>query len=237
MRTTVGVVFALFLPGLAISLFLGGAKIAERQEVWRSLAIGIGAGILVWTTVLNRRLRIGNLIHEWGHAAASLLLLRRVKRFTSDADGGGAVVHEGGAGGEVADDFIGLAPYCFPPITLLLALLRPGIVEEWHVWYDGIVGLSLGVHASTVYRDIRNNWHSRRFRSAGSGELTHSDIGRRGYLFSGIFIGTMNLIFLGFITWLVADGYAGVVEWGTTLVGRSVWLYRGIIEGIISLVN
>lgn len=237
MRTAVGIVFAVFVPGLAISLLLGFSDIVGRPEVWRSLAIGVGAGVLLWSTVLNRRLRIGNLIHEWGHAAASLMLGRKVKRFTSDSDGGGAVVHEGGAGGVVADDFIGLAPYCFPPVTLVLALLRPGIVQEWHLWYDGLLGMSLGVHLCTIYRDIRGNWHLKRFRSADSGEMTHSDIGRRGYLFSGVFIATLNLIFLGVITWLVAGGYGGVANWGKTVFGRSVWLCRSIFDGIVSLVQ
>lgn len=194
-------------------------------DLWVSLLLGFLPGVLLYYVVFQRISGFDTFEHELTHAIVALLFFRKIIRFVTTGDEGGYVSHSGGFGGQFGDDMIGLAPYYLPTFTLLSALVYPALPRTWFPWFTIWLGATLAYHTLSTLRETAQNWTGSAFRSAGTGEWTLSDIGRRGFFFSAVFIFTFTLIFHSLIFWLISRGYASLSLWTKMLWDTSMAFY------------
>ncbi len=221
MRFFFAIILLIFLPGFIVAFRDMAVLFLNQDSVIIPVLIALPAGFLLGRLILYRFQGVATFFHELAHAVAALMMLRRVSRFVVTRKRGGEVLHSGGFGGLLGDDFIGLAPYLLPTFTFLSILVRPFILAHWFPWYDAWIGLSFGFHLVSMMREIKLNWSKSAFYSAGSGSPTRTDIARRGFIFSLIFIATTFIAILGFLLAILNSGYPGVFEWGKLVVTKS----------------
>jgi hypothetical protein len=216
MRLLFAAALLVLLPGVAQAFWLAATALVHSPMLG-ALAAGALAGVVVEHFVLRRLPRIGIFEHELTHALVALLFLRRVERIEVRRDGG--TMHSaGGFGGPLADDLIGLAPYLLPTFTLGLTLARPFVPAAWFPWFDGWIGFTFGFHLWSGLDEFRHNGPDRAVRGLFPDRRSHTDIGRRGSLYSLVFIVTLGLAVHGVIFALLAGGYPAAGAWG-----RAVW--------------
>ncbi len=220
------IVLGALTPALVSAFWAGIQGIAAHHSIWVSFAAGTGISLILDRLLHRRMVRFEVFEHELTHASAALLFLRRIRGFAAGKSSG-AVVHSDGFGGKVGNDFIGLAPYFLPTFTMAAVLLRPAFSANWFPWYDGFIGLTFGYHAWSTIRETGGNWHSKRFKSALGGDSTQSDIGSRGFLFSGVYIFAMNLFLHGLLSFIIVRGYGGIVVWGRVVGSAFVRFWTG----------
>jgi len=238
MRLVTAAILGFLLPGAGLALWKSGVHLTGAPDIWRPLGIGLVVGVITWIGVFVRTWSLDTFVHEWTHAAASMLFLRRIRQFMAGGDGqGGYVQHSGGTGGQFGDDFIGLAPYFFAPGTLLFFCLRPIIQPDWLFWYDGFLGVSLGIHLASAVQETMVNWSDDSFRSAATGEWTQTDIARRGFIFSGLYIAAMNLLFIGLMAVLLRKGWGGIPDWARAVPLKSLDIFKGAVDTLPGLVK
>jgi hypothetical protein len=213
MRLAFGSLLFLLLPGCTVALAHQLGFLWNSETILWSCLSGTCLGILADEFILRRIAGFETFEHEFTHAVAALMFFRRIHRFVVTRNGGGLVSHSGGLGGEIGDEFIGLAPYVLPTFTFLSALVRPFVPHEWFPWFDVWIGFTFGYHFWSTAREVRLNWTAEPFPSAGTGEWTLSDIGRRGFLYSVVFIVTTGLAIHGLLLAIILRGFQGAVSW------------------------
>jgi hypothetical protein len=212
MRFVIGVVLLILLPGVAAACVASFLLFLGVSSLVLPIAVGTFAGILLDQFVFHRVPVVETFEHELTHAIVALMFFRRVTGFTVRKRGG-TVSHQGGFGGQFGTDCIGLAPYVLPTFTVLSILARPFVPAPWFPWYDGWIGLTFGYHLWSAIDEIRESWTKRRFVSAGTGEVTQTDIARRGFVYSAIFIATTGFAIHGFLIAVLVNGRHGAVSW------------------------
>ncbi len=223
MRFLIGTILLVLLPGVTAAFAVHVVLLAHVPDVLVPVGIGSFLGILLDQFVLRRVHVVETFEHELTHAVAALMFFRRVTGFVVKRRGG-TVTHQGGFGGQFGTDFIGLAPYIFPLFTAFSVIGRPFVPPAWFPWYDGWIGVTFGYHVWSNIEEIRESWTKRSFVSAGTGEVTQTDIARRGYIYSAIFIAAFTLALHGLLIALLLKGVHGVGGWAW-----EVWSVTGII--------
>lgn len=203
-RFGIAAVLLLCLPGVGVALARACVGIARHQGLLLPLVVGALGGAALDHIMFRKIPGFETFEHELTHTLAALLFLRRVKEFHVTRYAGGHVVHQSGFGGQIGDEFIGLAPYAVPTFTVLSVLVRPFLPAGCFPWYDVWVGFTLGFHTWSTGRETRSS---------------QSDIWKRGVVFSAIFILTVTVAVHGVLFAIALSGYSGAVEWG-----REVWL-------------
>jgi hypothetical protein len=106
-----------------------------------------GIGIVVFFVLarfFNRNLNwFATFSHELTHTVVSILLFRKIHSFQAGR-GTGEISTSGNSNTLV---FVDLAPYCLPIFTYFLLALRMMMVKDMLMYYDVLVGLSIGFHA------------------------------------------------------------------------------------------
>lgn len=189
--------------------------LGSNQHILFPLLVGICLGALSARIIMKRYGVIATFIHELAHAVTALLCLRRIERFIVTKDRGGQVFHRGDFAEPFGNDFIGLAPYTFPTFAVIAILLRPVFASSGSVPYDLMVGVTLGVHLMSFVRELQVNWSSTPFYAVGTGELSYTDIASRGFVYSFVWIVAVNLLFVGFLSYVLVSGYHGIIKWFT----------------------
>jgi hypothetical protein len=226
-RVLFGLVLLFFFPGV-LSAFLYFAKVVLRGPGWLlPYLLGMLLGIVFDQAVVRKVSVLTTFLHELGHAFLALLFLRRVDHFVVGRNGG-AVHHSGGFGGALVDDIIGLAPYTVPPFYFVSVLVRPFVSSAWFPWFDVWIGFAFGFHLWGGLRDIRWNWSKQPFIGARSGNQTVTDIARRGYVFSFIYIVTVTFMIQGILLSVMLNGYGGIIFWG-----QQFW---SVTQGVVDLI-
>lgn len=210
MRFPLALALLVVIPAAALALW-GQFTPLLRLQSW-PLAAGALAGVLIEQQIHHRAPVIGTFTHELAHAFAALLCFRRVTGFVVTRRRGGLVRPKGGFGGSCADDFIGLAPYLFPTLTVITVAGRPWAPPNWFPWFDIWLGTTIGFHAFSSLRDIPHNWSRSPFRSA-AGDIVHTDLGRPGVVYSLIFIAAAALAVYGLMLAVYGHGYRGAYRW------------------------
>jgi hypothetical protein len=195
-----------------------------RREYW-PLGAGAVAGIVLEHLLLRRVPGLEVFEHELTHAIAALFCFRRVTKFRITLRNGGYVAYSGG--GRLGDDFIGLAPYFLPILTVFTAAVRPLAPPAWFPWFDLWLGFTLGFHAWTALREARDNSGKGKVRAAGV--RTKTDIGRRGWIYSFLFIAAATLAIHGAVLRTIPSGYYGIVVWARHLWTGELQLAQEII--------
>jgi Peptidase M50B-like len=223
MRFLVGTFLLVLLPGVTAAFALHVVFLAHVPSVLIPIGIGSFLGILLDHFVLRRVPVVDTFEHELTHAVVALMFFRRVTGFVVKRSGG-TVSHQGGFGGQFGTDFIGLAPYILPLFTVFSVIGRPFVPSTWFPWYDGWIGVTFGYHIWSTIEEIRGSWTKRSFVSTGTGEVTQTDIARRGYIYSAIFIAAFTLALHGLLIALLLKGVHGVGGWAW-----EVWSVTGIV--------
>ena len=208
--------------GVIVAFLAFGGDLIGAGAIVVPFAAGVLMGIFVDQVILRRVPAIETFEHELTHALCAMLFLRRLESFVVRRDGGGAVRHRGTFGGVFGDDFIGLAPYFLPTLTLAAILVRPLLGPRWFPWFDVGIGGTFGYHLWTTVRETRGNWTGRIFPDAISGQPARSDIAERGFVYSFIFIVVFGLAVTGLLAAVLVHGYPGIgawagLVWGTTM--------------------
>jgi len=227
----------LLSPGFLAAFLRAGKALAQVPSWTWPVAGGCVLGWIAERFIARRLPVIETFEHELTHALAALLCLRRISGFVVTRREGGFVQHAGGFGGALADHFIGLAPYIVPTFTVALVAVRPLVPDPLFPWFDVAVGLTLGYHTPSTYRELRGSWTREQFRMAGSGELVQSDIGRRGYVFASVFIAGLSMAVHGLLLAVLAHGYRGGVLWCDDVWLATRSLADGLAAAVMRLVN
>jgi hypothetical protein len=223
MRFVIGIVLLILLPGAAAAFVSSLLLFVGVPALLLPIAIGALVGILLDHFVFHRVPVVETFEHEFTHAIVALMFFRRVTGFTV-RKAGGTVSHQGGFGGQFGTDCIGLAPYILPTFTVFSVLARPFVPATWFPWFDGWIGVTFGYHLWSAIQEIRESWTTKHFISAGTGEVTQTDIARRGFIYSAIFIAAFGLALHGLLMAILASGRHGAAAWA-----RDVWNVTEIV--------
>ena len=204
------------LPGLSVTFLFYIQKFINCSDLIYYFIGGSIGGIII-DQILFRKIRGFEVFeHELTHAISALLFFRSVNKFKVTRHEGGYVSHRGSFGGQFGDDFIGLAPYFLPTFTFFSVLFYPLVLKQSQLFIQIFwiwIGFSFGFHLWSTLREIKENFNYEVFTSAGTGENTRSDIGKRGLIFSFIFITSLTLLFHTFIIVILTGGYSEVPDW------------------------
>jgi hypothetical protein len=224
MRSALGLILIFLIPGLAL-VFVDLCKELLAHE---NLVLSVGGGFILGcaldATLLRRIPGFDTFEHELTHATVGLMFLRKINRFVVTRQSGGMVQHSGGFGGELGSELIGMAPYYLPTFSFLLVLPRPWILISWFPWYDLSIGATLGFHVLSTIRETRRSWTPEVFTSAGTGEYVQSDIGRRGFVYSFVFIVARALTTHNVVLGMIVGGYGELM-----FRAKEVWSTTGTI--------
>lgn len=218
-------------------LLVGFALAVDGVDWFVPFIIGTVLGLIIDHRIIRRLPGVETFEHELTHAIVALLFFRKIVHFRVTAREGGGVIHRGNFGGIIADDMIGLAPYLLPTFTLILVLLRPLFFNEMSIWYDGAIGFTFGFHLWSTFREFGRNFTASRFRSAATGDLVQSDIAKRGFIYSFIFITTWTLAIHGFLLYILLDGYRGIGIWAAGVWDGSHRIITEMIANIGRLIG
>jgi hypothetical protein len=224
MRFLIGTLLLFLLPGVTAAFALHVVLLAHVPAVLIPIGIGTFLGILLDHFVLHRMPVVETFEHELTHAVAALMFFRRVTGFVVKRSGG-TVSYKGEFGGQFGTDFIGLSPYLFPLFTAISVLARLCVPPGWFPWYDVWIGVTFGYHIWSSIEEIRESWTKRSFVSAGTGKVTQTDIARRGYIYSAIFIAAFTVALHGLLIALLLKGFRGAGGWAW-----EVWSVTGIVS-------
>jgi hypothetical protein len=212
MRLLTGIVLLLLLPGITAAFVWNVVILTHATTIFAPFCLGVALGILLDHFAFHRMPVVETFEHELTHAVAALMFFRRVTGFVVKRKGG-TVSYQEGFGGRLANDFIGLAPYILPLFTALSVVGRFFVPATWFPWYDGWIGLTFGYHIWSSIEETGGAWTKRKFVSAGTGEVTQTDIARRGFIYSAIFIAAFSLAIHGALIAVLVKGTGGLAGW------------------------
>ncbi len=218
MRFLFGTILLLLLPGVTAAFVWNTVLLAHVPPILIPLAIGLLLGIVIDHFIFRRIPVVETFEHELTHAAAALMFFRRITGFVVNKKGGTVSYHEG-FGGRLGNDFIGLAPYAFPLFAALSVGGRFFVPSTWFPGYDGWIGFTFGYHLWSSIEEIGGAWTKQKFVSAGTGEVTQTDIARRGYVYAAIFIAAFALGIHGILIAILVNGTSGIAHWAGKVWG------------------
>jgi len=213
MKPIVFLVSLLLLPGSMKVFKRGWLFLVKTPFLWHWILLGFAIGTILYFLVLRYARKWKTFEHEFTHAFVALLFFRRIDRFVVTGSEGGYVQHSAGFGGEFGDHLIGLAPYFLPTFSFIFALIYPFTPLKWLSWLLLLIGLTLAYHTFSTINETIQNWNKETFRQARTGKWVLSDIGRRGYIFSGLIIFVFTLLTHSIIFWLIKYGYHSLSLW------------------------
>ena len=127
---------------IAIYLFPKGRPFSWNLPVYQWTGVGIIA-FLVLARFFNKNLKwFATFSHELTHTIVSVLLFRKIHSFQAGR-GTGEITTSGNSNTLV---FVDLAPYCLPIFTYLLLAIRMMLAKDMLMYYDVLIGLSVGFH-------------------------------------------------------------------------------------------
>ena len=227
MRPIVALTLLILFPGILSAFLVLGGQLLQASDVSLPISCGALLGILLHRYVLSKIAGYETFVHEMTHAIAALMLFRRVTDFVATRHQGGYVYYGNGWGGELGNEFIGLAPYTLPIFTLFSTLARPLVPQYWFPWFDFFIGVTFGFHLLSTAHQIRLNWTSRRFVRAGAETYIQSDFAQRGCLYSAIGIACVTTAVHGLLIAVILYGFPGIARWGrevgATAKGTILW--------------
>jgi len=232
-----GVLLLVFLAGIW-NAFITYAGLLPHSRAFVPLLIGSGLGMIVDGILVRVCPSAEVWEHELTHAIAGLPFGLIPTRIAVTPGRGGICEHRGCTPTLLypfACDFTSLAPYFLPTATVILVACRPLVTPVFLHYYDVAVGLTFGYHVLSSLRETRRSWTLKKFRDVDD-NITHSDIGHSGLIFSTIYIVVMNLVLVGVLLAVILKGYPGLGAWGqrvwTHTVPVAVYLWEEITRTV-----
>lgn len=128
--------------GIILYLFPKGRPLTWNLPVYQWTGIGIVA-FFVLARFFNKNLNwFSTFSHELTHVVVSILFFRKIHSF--QAGTGTGVMSSSGNSNTLV--FVDLAPYCLPIFTYLLLALRMMLAKDMLMYYDILIGMSIGFH-------------------------------------------------------------------------------------------
>ena len=125
-----------------VYLFPKGKPWTWNLPVYQWVGVGIVA-FWILRLFLNKNMKwFATFSHELSHTVVSLLLFRKIHSFQAGRGTGEIYT----SGNENTLVFVDLAPYCLPIFTYLLLGLRMMMAKDMLMYYDVLVGISIGFH-------------------------------------------------------------------------------------------
>jgi len=211
LRLFLGLISFFILPGAFVSFYDSLRLLSENSGIFLPFAAGTIVSLIVYFLLLSKWHWLSTFVHELSHAIVAFLFFRKITSFVVKGANGGHIRYTSGFGGITADLFIGLAPYYMPVFFILSVLLRPVVPLNWFPYYDAGCGFLFMYHFAVNISETKHNWTKQTFYSTW-GSYTKSDIGRVGYLFSGVFIPAFFLFVYAVMIRILAGGYNGVTD-------------------------
>lgn len=185
-------------------------------EMYKWTGVGIVAFVIL-SRLFNRNLKwFATFSHELTHAIVSLLLFRKIHSFSAGMGTGEIYT----SGNERTLVFVDLAPYCLPVFTYLLLAIRMMLAKDMLMYYDILIGLSIGFHFYC-------------FRTQTGSYQT--DINKHPLFFSYLYISTFLLF--NFTVILISYWHSKNVFTAFWYVATHIWEYlmsmKNVIGGII----
>jgi hypothetical protein len=237
LRLFIALCFLFFLPGNALGFLAAGSRILTEQDLLWPLGGGFLLGAVLRFLLIRRIPGAETFEHELTHAVVALFFLGRITEFTVTKRRGGFVRYERVMGGVFAGDMITLAPYFLPTFSLIMALVYPFLPGNWGMPFVAVAGATLAYHTFSTIEETRRNWTAVPFPSAGSGELTQSDISQVGFLYAAIVITSATLALHALVFCLLTAGYAGVPAWILGNNTDSLEFWQKIVNWILPLIQ
>lgn len=111
-------------------------------EMYKWTGVGVVAFFFL-SRLINKNLKwFATFSHELTHTIVSLLLFRKIHSFSAGMGYGEIYT----SGNERTLVFVDLAPYCLPIFTYLLLSIRMMLAKDMLMYYDIIIGFSIGFH-------------------------------------------------------------------------------------------
>lgn len=209
-------------PGVAEAFWSAAMALVSDETLYKRFVVGGFLGAALDRVVFERMRVYGVFVHELTHAAAAIVMGRRVEKMSYGSEGG-YVVHRGGFGGAAGDIFISLAPYVFPLFAAAMVGVRPLLPATVPAWgavvFDVLLGAVMKLQLLGNLHDLWNNWRgeaSDRVRG-----VSRSDIEKNGKAFSLLYVGVVSLAVWGVLCAMLTGGYAGAASWGEIVAGRT----------------
>ena len=136
----------------------------------------------------------------------------------------------------VANYFVSLAPYFLPTFTLFSVLIRPVVAAGWFPVYDFWIGITFLYQLMNNVDEIKRNWTKERFRLAGKGSYTETDIAKEGYIFSFIMILALKLFMMSLLLFILVGGYSVVPDWLKVIWNKSFGYFQPVFAGTMDYV-
>lgn len=146
--STVLLVILLLLLGkvgydAVLYLFPKGKPLTWNLPVYQWVLLGIAA-FWALSVFFNKNLKwLTTFSHELTHTVVSILLFRKIHSFSAGL--GSGVIYT--SGNRYTLVFVDLAPYCLPIFTYLLLAIRMMLLKDMLMYYDILIGISIGFHA------------------------------------------------------------------------------------------
>ncbi len=209
------------------SLVLLG-RAAHRDWFVGSLVLG---GVLEWRA-RGRLVNFRVFEHELTHALVAVLHGRRIVRFLARGHHGGYVEHQSRPGAwALGDHLVGLAPYFLPTLALPSMVGQAWLHGQWRLALQSLAFLAIGWHLLDNLREFRQNFSYRWFRAA-HGEMSQTDLGRRGLVFSTLFVICAWLLVHGVAVAGLLGGRDTIVAWGRVFL-REVQFARQLASTLV----
>ncbi|MBI5831089.1 MAG: hypothetical protein HZB16_02095 [Armatimonadetes bacterium] len=212
------------LPGLALAFWRALSALPTRPAFALTLA-GFVVGIAFGRIVLRWLPTLSIAEHEFTHLLAGLPFLCLPTKFVVRRSGGLASHRATPLPyvGPLVEDFITLAPYVCPTLSLIAA---PFAGPAAGAPVMALLGVTLGYHASTTWAEMLVNWTGRRLERADRRGEIRSDIAQVGFGFSLVYIPAVSLALHGIVLAVALNGLVGLNAWAG-FVARGVsgfWL-------------
>lgn len=236
MRLIILALCVFILPGSIFSFFKVAMLIFTQHSLVLTLISGIFLGALFYKFILSRSNAFTTFEHELTHALVAMLFFRKITQFISTRRSGGYVRYSSGFGGEFAEHLIGLAPYFLPTFTVMLVLARPLLPPYAFPYFDLSIGFTFAYHSISSIFELKHNWTKTPFLRAESTEWTMSDIGSRGYVFSGIAIFTLGTLLHSYLLFVIMYKYPGIAMCSKLAWHNSIAFYTPLYHRFTPLI-
>lgn len=151
---------AILLAPLVAAFVVVALRVLGTEVPWSELQwilLGLGGYVLVYPLIRSRNLYFVEVFeHELGHMVTQLTVFQVLTEFrVNPGENKSRVGYDPTTGLPGTDCFTTLAPYFLSVFTIPLIISRFFVPEQLTPWIDTAIGVSLGFHFVSLFREFR----------------------------------------------------------------------------------
>lgn len=190
---------AVFLPSVVYATYGLVQDVIANPMPIVSFVIGAGIFLFLWRSWLATT-SLGNWLiqfeHELTHMIFAMLTFHSIVGFRASVSKGSHIKFIG-----QGNWLITSAPYFFPTAAVLFWMMSWFLPIQWLPWSSLALGFAMGYHLISTYRETH---------------VEQGDLQQIGFVFSWLFLPTINLLMIGLIVAFSHNGLTGM----SAFVGR-----------------